>query len=81
MDDIAGRSVILWDLVVHLTEVSTVLVYFINIFPGKFILLTTVKLYTEDFWVANTRKKDLACGISLTFDRNVNFCQDHEILA
>lgn len=39
MDNIAGKSVLLWDLVVHLMNVSMVLIYFINIFPDKFMLV------------------------------------------
>lgn len=80
MDDIAGKSVLLWDLVVHQTNVSTVLVYFINVFPDQFMLVQPFNNCSIVYWGfmgSQQQQKDLACGIILAFDRNVNFCQDH----
>jgi len=39
MGDIAGRSVLLWNLVAHLTNVSVVQVYLVNVFPDKCMLI------------------------------------------
>lgn len=60
MDGIDDKSVLVWNLVVYLTDISTLHVHLV-IYSHKnacqYNLFTTIKFHTEDLGAAETSKK------------------------